>query len=296
MKVESINCLYNKYKLPNKKHNSVGFRAASPKLFQQKPNFASRIKAFINSLFKKEQAVKGGKAKLQEIGFDTEEIRILAKRTNVSDASDFIKKAIDAGCSKSLIYNYFPIATGLTIKDFSDFLGLGFTDFGKLNDLAEQLYDDDKNYDKRFIEAAKEIYKETGEFNSHLVFSCRHTDTKEYLPEIFEFIKANLNENDLYRYLEFARNSALDKILPEKVEICKYIYNSDIWNQISPIMAIIADCDEIKKDDCKELFELFEKIDAYDEEVDDPWLNSCVKNVDELKTILRIFMLERINK
>ena len=54
-------------------------------------------------------------------------------------------------------------------------------------------------------------------------------------------------------------------------------------------MAIIADCDEIKKDDCKELFELFEKIDAYDEEVDDPWLNSCVKNVDELKTILRIF-------
>ena len=289
MKVESINCSYNKYKLPNKKHNSVGFRAASPKLFQQKPNFASRIKAFINSLFKKEQAVKGGKAKLQEIGFDTEEIRILAKRTNVSDASDFIKKAIDAGCSKSLIYNYFPIATGLTIKDFSDFLGLGFTDFGKLNDLAEQLYDDDKNYDKRFIEAAKEIYKETGEFNSHLVFSCRHSDTKEYLPEIFEFIKANLNENDLYRYLEFARNSALDKILPEKVEICKYIYNSDIWNQISPIMAIIADCDEIKKDDCKELFELFEKIDAYDEEVDDPWLNSCVKNVDELKTILRIF-------
>lgn len=103
MKVESINCSYNKYKLPNKKHNSVGFRAASPKLFQQKPNFASRIKAFINSLFKKEQAVKGGKAKLQEIGFDTEEIRILAKRTNVSDASDFIKKAIDAGCSKSLI-------------------------------------------------------------------------------------------------------------------------------------------------------------------------------------------------
>lgn len=168
-------------------------------------------------------------------------------------------------------------------------MGLGFTDFGKLNDLAEQLYDDDKNYDKRFIEAAKEIYKETGEFNSHLVFSCRHPDTKEYLPEIFEFIKANLNENDLYRYLEFARNSALDKILPEKVEICKYIYNSDIWNQISPIMAIIADCDEIKKDDCKELFELFEKIDAYDEEVDDPWLNSCVKNVDELKTILRIF-------
>lgn len=49
-------------------------------------------------------------------------------------------------------------------------MGLGFTDFGKLNDLAEQLYDDDKNYDKRFIEAAKEIYKETGEFNSHLVF------------------------------------------------------------------------------------------------------------------------------
>lgn len=93
MKVESINCSYNKYKLPNKKDNSVGFRAASPKLLQQKPNFASRIKAFINSLFKKEQAVKGGKAKLQEIGFDTEEIRILAKRTNVSDASDFIKKS-----------------------------------------------------------------------------------------------------------------------------------------------------------------------------------------------------------
>lgn len=68
MKVESINCSYNKYKLPNKKHNSVGFRAASPKLFQQKPNFASRIKAFINSLFKKEQAVKGAKPNFKKSG------------------------------------------------------------------------------------------------------------------------------------------------------------------------------------------------------------------------------------
>lgn len=100
MKVDSINCSYNKHNLTYKKHNSVGFGAISPKFLQQKPNFANRIKAFISSLFKKEQAIEGSEAKLEKIGSGadkrlSDKLNDFAKRLFKED-ENYDKRFIDA--------------------------------------------------------------------------------------------------------------------------------------------------------------------------------------------------------